>query len=422
MKRVVVTGLGFITSIGNNRAEVSESLRTGRTGIKIHPDFERIDAPAKLAGTIKGFSFPESDYESWELPPDLKIPRVQLRSLSPHGVYAHAAMREAIADAKLPPELVSQPRTGAFCASAGSMNLMYHHAYKMVHEGAHRCPPLGVAQAIAGTLNFNLCAHFGIQGASGGFTSACASSAHAFGAAVDLIRLGRQDVMFVAGAEDCDFFSILPFVSCRALTRSTDPHKHPCAFDTKRDGFVGTGGAAVLILEEEEHARARGARVYAEATGWGQSTDGFDVMAPEPNGAGLVRAMTSALEDAGIRPGQVDYINAHATSTSVGDRAEMRAIRQVFPDNPSPLISTTKSQTGHGLSLAGAMEAAFCCLALDEGFVPTSLNITELDPEAGDLRIITKPTEAQPKVIMSNSSGFGGANVALILTKPDGNK
>ncbi len=417
MKRAVVTGLGFITSIGNNRAEVSESLRTGRTGIEIHPDFERVDSLAKLAGTVKGFKFPEADYESWELPSGLNIPRVQLRSLSPHGVYAHAAMREAIADAGLPPAKISQPRTGAFCASAGSTYLMYHHADKMVREGAHRCPPLGVASAIAGTLNFNLCAHFGIQGASGGFTSACASSAHAFGAALDLIRLGRQDVMFVVGAEDCDFFSILPFLSCRALTRSTDPHKHPCAFDTKRDGFVGTGGATVLILEEEEHARARGAHVYAEATGWGQSTDGFDVMAPEPNGAGLARAMRSALEDAGVAAGQIDYINAHATSTSVGDRAEMRALKEVFA-GAAPLVSTTKSQTGHGLSLAGAMEAGFCCLALDEGFVPTSLNITDLDPEAGDLRIITRPTEARPRVVMSNSSGFGGANVALILTKP----
>ncbi len=417
MKRAVVTGLGFVTSIGNSRAEVLDSLRTGRTGIEIHPEFDRPGVPVKLAGTIKGFRFPEPSYESWEYPAGLDIPRVQLRSMSPHGVFAHAAMLEALADAALPANRISQPRTGMFCASAGSTYLAYHHVDKMLREGAQRCHPLGVASSIAGTLNFNLTAHFGIQGASGGFASACASSAHAFGAALDLIRLGRQDVMFVVGAEDGDPYSILPFASCRALTRATDPATSPCAFDTKRDGFAGTGGATVLILEEAEHARARGARVYAEATGWGQSTDGYDVMAPEPNGAGLVRAMQSALEDAGAAPGQIDYVNAHATSTSVGDRAEMRALRQVFA-KAAPLISSTKSQTGHGLSLAGAMEAGFCCLALREGFVPTSLNITDLDPEAGDLRIITKPVEAAPRVIMSNSSGFGGANVALILSHP----
>lgn len=417
MKRAVVTGLGFITSIGNGRAAVLESLRAGRTGIEIHPQFDRPDVPVKLAGTVKGFSFPEASYESWELPAGLDIPRIHLRSQSPHGVYAYAALREAITDSGLAPGLVSQPRTGMYCASAGSPYLLYSNLHKMLDDGVQRCHPLGVACSVSGTLNFNLVAQFKIQGASCGFASACASSAHAFGSALDLIRLGRQDVMFVVGAEDCDIYSILPFASARALTRATDPHVSPCAFDTRRDGFAGAGGAVVVVLEEEEHARARGARIYARADGWGQASDGFDVMAPEPNGAGLTRAMRLALEDAGIPPAQVDYVNAHATSTTVGDRAEMRALRQVFADGASPWISSTKSMTGHGLSLAGAMEAAFCALALKEGFVPVSINITDLDPEAEGLRIVTEPVEAAPQVAVSNSSGFGGANVALVLSR-----
>ena len=417
MKRAVVTGLGFITSIGHGRAEVLESLRVGRSGVEVHPQFDRPEIPVKLAGTVKGFEFPHVQPETWKLPPGVEIPRVQLRSLPPHGVFAHAAMREAIADADLSPPEVSNPRTGMFCASAGSTWLLYRNVEKMLRDGILRCPPLSVAASIAGTLNFNLTAGFKIQGASGGFVSACASSAHAFGVALDLIRLGRQDLMFVVGAEDCDLYSILPFAAARTLTRATDPALSPCAFDVKRDGFAATGGAAVLVLEEETHARNRHAPVYAEAVGWGQSTDGHDVMAPEPNGAGLVRAMRAALDDAGWQPGEVDYVNAHATSTPAGDRAELRALRRVFAaegrDGTSPAISSTKSQTGHALSMAGALETAFCCLALREGFLPGSLNITELDPEAAGLNIVPAPTPAKLKRVLSNSSGFGGANVVL---------
>ena len=421
MKRAVVTGLGFITSIGHGRAEVLESLRAGRSGVEVHPQFDRPEIPVKLAGTVKGFEFLHAQPESWKWPPGLEIPRAQLRSLPPHGVFAHAAMQEAIADAGLSPGQVASPGTGMFCASAGSTWLQHRHVEKMLREGILRCPPLSVAASIAGTLNFNLTAHFKIQGASGGFVSACASSAHAFGAALDLIRLGRQDVMFVVGAEDGDLFSLLPFASCRALTRATNPRVSPCAFDVKRDGFAGTGGAAVLVLEELAHARARGAHVYAEAAGWGQTSDGHDVMAPEPDGLGLERAMGAALADAGWQPGEVDYVNAHATSTPAGDRAELRALRRVFaadgPHRASPAISSTKSQTGHALSMAGAMEAAFCCLALREGFLPGSINITELDPEAAGLNIVMAPTSAAPARVLSNSSGFGGANVVLAFQR-----
>lgn len=417
MNRIAVTGLGFISSIGNNRLEVTESLRTQRTGIAPHPDFDRPDIPVTLAGTIEGFRFPTENPETWELPPGLEIPRKQLRSMAPHVVFAYVAMQEAIADATLLPDQVSHVRTGMFCASAGSTFLVHRHLERMERLGVLRCPPLGLPASVAGTLNFNLVPIFEILGASGGFVSACSSSAHAVGVAMDLIRLGRQDIMFVVGAEDGDLFSIVPFASCRALTKEKDPSKAPCAFDVKRNGFVGTGGATVLVLENLEHAQRRGAKIYAEAIGWGQSSDGYDVLAPEPNGEGLARAMTAALADAQLAPNEVDYLNAHATSTPAGDRAEMRAIKKVF-NGSSPLISTTKSQTGHCLSGAGALEAAITCLALDQQIIPVSLNITELDPEAEGLRIVTAPRKGAPQVAISNSSAFGGSNVVLAFRKP----
>lgn len=416
MKRAVVTGLGFITSIGNNRAEVLQSLRTQRSGIAVHPELDRPEIPAKLAGTIKGFEFPTENYETWKFPAGIEFSRQQLRSLTPHGVYAHVAMQEAIADAGLASHEVSHPRTGMMTASVGSTRMLYRSVDIMVRKGILRCHPLGLTRTIAGTLNFNLVSSFKIRGASTGFVSACSSSAHAFGYGLDLVRLGRQDVVFVVGAEDCDLFSLLPFASCRALTRGTNPAKTPCAFDVKRDGFAGTGGATVLVLEERAHAEKRGAKIYAEAAGWGQCSDGHELMAPEPEGEGLGRAMQLALADAELAPNDIDYVNAHATSTPAGDRAELRALKSVFGSGATPLISSTKSQTGHGLSLAGALEAGICCLALREGFVPVSLNITELDAEAEGLRIVTAPVTASPRRVLSNSAAFGGSNVALALT------
>jgi 3-oxoacyl-[acyl-carrier-protein] synthase-1 len=269
---------------------------------------------------------------------------------------------------------------------------------------------------VAGTLNFNIVSIFKIRGASAGLISACSSSAHAFGYATDLIRQDRQDAMFVVGAEDCDIFSILPFSGVRALTRSTDPTRSPCAFDKNRDGFAATGGSTVLFLEELEHARQRGAKIYAEALGWGQTSDGYDVVAPEPNGEGLARAMREALRDARVDPSEVDYINAHATATPLGDAAESRAIKTVFGKR-SPLVSSTKSQTGHALSGAGALEAAICSLAIREKFTPVSMNIRELDPVCEGVRIVTEPIDFAPRTVLSNSLAFGGANVALVFRR-----
>jgi len=416
-RRVVVTGLGLITSIGNNREQVLESLRKGRTGIEYFAPLERAGVPVRLAGTVKEFAFPELHSDEWTYPDAYNIPRAQLRSMSPNVVYAFCAMQQAIADAQLPPDLVSHPRTGAMCASGGSGWLTYDYLDMMLKKGPQRCNPMAMVASIAGTLNMNLVAVFGIKGASLGFSSACASSAHALGAAFDKIRANRQDIVFVAGAEECNLFSILPFVGTRALTTQTDPELHPCAFDRKRDGFVVGGGAAVLVLEELNHARSRGVSIHAEMLGWDEASDGYSVMAPEPEGDGLARAMELALDEAAISAGDVDYINAHGTSTPVGDAAEIRAIQRVFNGGKGPYVSSTKSITGHGLSLAGAMEAAFCCLALAERFTPVSEHITELDPEFASVAIVTAPIDHAPRVALTNSSGFGGTNVAAIFRR-----
>ncbi|MEY2485711.1 MAG: 3-oxoacyl-[acyl-carrier-protein] synthase [Verrucomicrobiota bacterium] len=415
LRRAVVTGLGLITSIGNSRGDVLDSLRNQRRGIEIHPELDLPEIPVKLAGTIKGFHFPTENRETWKFPEGISIPRTVLRGMSPHAVFAYAAMQEAIVDAALNEKQISDPGTGMMCASAGSTRMLYRNVDKMLKEGILRCHPLSVAASIAGTLNFNLVSAFKIRGPATGFVSACSSSAVAFGHALDLIRQDRQQVVFVAGAEDCDLFSILPFGSCRALTTGTDPTRYPCAFDVKRDGFAATGGAAALVLEELSHAQRRGAKIYAEALGWGQTSDGYDVMAPEPSGQGLQRAMQDALRDAGVDVSEIDYINAHATSTPSGDAAECRALKKVFGDKRSPLISSTKSQIGHALSMAGALEAAICSLSIRERFTPVSMNITELDPECEGLRIVTESVEHAPRTVLSNSSAFGGANVSLVL-------
>jgi 3-oxoacyl-[acyl-carrier-protein] synthase-1 len=277
---------------------------------------------------------------------------------------------------------------------------------------------MGIINGIPGSLYVNLVPAFRIRGAALGFSSACASSAHSLGEALDLIRDGRQKVVFVVGAEDCNKFNILPFAAIRALSPQEDPDLAPRAFDKRRDGFVGTGGASVLVVEEMEHAQQRAApRIYAEVTGWGQASDGHNVLAPDPSGDGLARAMKLALADAKVGPGDVDYLNAHATATEFGDRAEIEAIKKAFPDGQRPLVSSTKSLTGHGLSLAGAMESAFCCIALHEKFTPISAKITELDPMCDGVPIVSRPIDKAPTVVLNNSSGFGGANVAIVLQR-----
>ncbi len=416
MAKVFLTGLGVITSIGNDTKEVSQSLRELRHGVELYPPFAAAGIPVKVAAPVKGFDTASLDPEDWTYPARYRVRREYLRSMGPHGLYSYCAMTQAIEDAGLSAEDVSNDDTGLFGASAGSPNFLTYYVQKMHNEGVMRCSPLGIVASIAGTVQFNLVAHFKIKGASTGFASACASSSHALGYAFDEISLGRQKRMFVVGAEDGNVETILPFAGMRALSLNADPDTASRPFDRARDGFVGTGGATVLVLESEEEVQRRGVVPYCEIAGWGQASDGHNVAISHPEGTGLANALQRALKYSGVSPEAVDYINAHATSTPIGDISEGKAIRTVFgPSGSRPAISSTKALTGHGLSLAGAMETGFCALALREGFMPGSANIEHLDPEVSDLNILRETQAERPQVVINNSSGFGGANVAIVM-------
>jgi len=419
MARVFITGLGFVTSIGNDAATVAQSLREQRHGFELYPPFQKPDVPCKVVGTVKGFFTDSVDQEDWTWPEGYSIKRETIRSMAPHGLYAHCAMIQALADAQLEGEDVSHPDVGIYTASAGSPHLQHYHQERMLKQGVARCSPLGIVSSIVGTLNFNLVAAFKILGSSCGFSSACASSAHALGFAYDDIVLGRQKRMFVVGAEDGNVDSILPFAGMRTLSLQADPALASRPFDAGRDGFVGTGGGAVVVLESEAEVQRRGVQPYAEVIGWGQASDGYNVAISHPDGVGLKWAMTRALAAAGIAPEDVDYVNAHATSTLIGDVSEARALRAIFGTGAErPAVSSTKALTGHGLSLAGAMESAFCAIAMREGFMPGSAHVSQLDPACEGFNLLRATRAERPAVVMKNSSGFGGANVALLFRQP----
>jgi len=416
MRKVYITGVGFITSIGNDAISVSESLRELRHGVVQYPPFQKPEIPVKVAAPIKDFTTDTTDPEDWIFPARYSIKRELLRGMAPHGVYSYCAMLQAVEDAKLSEADYSNIHTGLYASSGGSPFLLGYYLERMRKHGVMRCPPLGIVASISGTVNFNLVSHFKIRGASTGFSSACASSAHAAALAYEEIVHGRQKRMFVVGAEDGNLESILPFAGMRALSLQTDPSIASRPFDIARDGFVGTGGATVLVLESEEEVARRGAKVYCELAGWGQASDGYNVAISHPDGEGLRVAIGNALRQAEIAPDEIDYVNAHATATPIGDISEIKALKAIFGDSPSrPAISSTKALTGHGLSLAGAMEAGFCALAIKEGFIPGSAHITNLDPACAGLNIIGATLPQRPNVVLSNSSGFGGANVALLF-------
>jgi 3-oxoacyl-[acyl-carrier-protein] synthase-1 len=416
MRKVYITGVGFITSIGNDAASVSESLRELRHGMVQYPPFQKPEIPVKVAAPIKDFTTDTTDPEDWIFPARYSIKRELLRGMAPHGVYAYCAMMQAVEDAKLGEADYSNTGTGLYAASGGSPFLLGYYLERMRKLGVMRCPPLGIVASISGTVNFNLVSHFKIRGASTGFSSACASSAHAAALAYEEIVHGRQKRMFVIGAEDGNVESILPFAGMRALSLQSDPSIASRPFDVARDGFVGTGGATVLVLECEEEVARRNAKVYCELAGWGQASDGYNVAISHPDGEGLKIAIDQALRMADVAPDEVDYVNAHATSTPIGDISEVKALKAVFGTAPGrPAISSTKALTGHGLSLAGAMEAGFCALAIKEGFIPGSAHITKLDPACAGLNIIGATLPQRPNLVLSNSSGFGGANVALVF-------
>jgi len=417
MEPVWITGMGLITSIGNDRSSVLTSLREMKHGIENPPMLQVDESPVKVAGTVKEFEVDSSDPEDWIYPQQYRVPRATLRSFSPHVLYSWCALQQAIEDAHLSEQDIQHPESGLYTSSGGSMRTIHKHFEKMDQRGVMACNPLAIVASIAGTLTFNLVAALGVRGSSTGLVSACASSGHALGTAIDEIRLGRQKRMLVVGAEDCNFESIVPFCGMRALSLETDPNQASRPFDVKRNGFVGTGGSVCLVLETQSEAERRGVTPYARFLGWGQGSDGHNVAISHPQGRGLQDAMTKALRDAQIGPNDIDYVNAHAPSTSIGDASEMKALKSVFPAPQQVKVSSTKALTGHGLSLSSIMEAAFCCLALKEGFLPGSANVTEPDPELGHLDLLQTSFEIQANRIMSNSSGFGGANVSVVFEK-----
>jgi 3-oxoacyl-(acyl-carrier-protein) synthase len=417
-RSAVITGLGFITSIGNDRTVVAGSLRTLRPGLERVEFFGNPSLPVKVAGTIKEFVTDSPSWRDWLYPPRYEFGHETLRSLPPHGLYALCAAEQAIMDATLSSGELSDGATGLYCASAGSAFLLHHNLAKMHAQRGERGNPLGLIASIAGTLNFNLAAHFGIRGAVGGFSSACSSSSHALGCALDDIRLGRQQRMLVVGAEEVCAETVLPFSAMRVLSLSSDPATASRPFDEARDGFVAAGGAACLVLEEAGSARRRGAHAYAEVAGWGQAADGHLISVSHPDGAGLAEAMRRALADAGLRPADIDYVNAHATSTVAGDRSEAKALHSVFSEaGARPRISSTKGLTGHSLSMSGVMEAAFCALALRDGFTPGNANLSRPDESCDGLDLPRSTLEAAPSLAMNNSSGFGGSNVCHVLRR-----
>jgi 3-oxoacyl-(acyl-carrier-protein) synthase len=416
--RVVISGVGFITSIGNDRATVSGNLRDLKSGIECFDFLPGIDLPVRVAGTIKGFDTSTLHWAGWRWPDGYAITKDLLRGLPPHGLHAICAVEQVIRDARLTGADLKDEETGLFCGSAGSPRLMRHYLNHMYESRGERIAPMAVVATIAGTLNFNLAAHYGIRGAVAGFVSACASTTQAIGYAYDEITLGRQRRMLVVGGEDVTFESTYSFHGMRALSRNPDPARASRPFDRDRDGFVGTGGAAALLLEEADSARSRGAPVYTEMLGWGQSADGHSVASSDPDGRGLASAMRRALAAAHVGPKDIDYVNAHATSTPVGDESEARALQTIFTAAGAyPPVSSTKALTGHSLSMAGVMETAFCALGLAEEFIPGAANLENPDPACAGLNLPRATLSPGPRLILKNSSGFGGSNVCLVLRR-----
>jgi len=416
--RVVVSGVGFVTSIGNDRAAVSASLRELRSGIERFDFMPGSELSVKVAGTIKGFDTSAPHWPGWSWPAGYTLTKDVLRGLPPHGLHAFCAVEQLISGARLTAAELTAEDTALFCASAGSPRLMRQYLNQIHESHGERIAPMSVVSTISGTLNFNLAAHYGVRGAVAGFVSACASTTQALGYAFDEITLGRQRRVLVVGGEDLSMESVYPFHGMRALSRATDPARASRPFDRDRDGFVGTGGAAALLLEEADAARERGAPIYAEMLGWGQSADGHSVAISDPDGRGLATAMRRALAAADVTPAEIDYVNAHATSTPAGDRSEALALRTVFTAaGAHPAVSSTKALTGHGLSMAGVMETAFCAVGLAEGFTPGAANLENPDPVCDGLNFPRVTLPQAPRLVLKNSSGFGGSNVCLVLRR-----
>ena len=416
MKRVVVTGMGLVSSLGLGTDAAVEAMRELRSGIVSWEPVPGAALPVKVAGVLPGFDLHAFDSSGWRWPEGLELDDSVLRGMPPHGVPAMVALAEALREAGLTREACGDGRTGLHTASAGSARLLHGRLAAMEASGWRRAHPLGVVSSVAGALGFHLTSWLGIRGESCGFVSACASSAHALGHAADAIRLGRQDRMIVVGAEDLSAESVLPFHGMGVLSLEDTAARAARPFDVRRNGFTATGGAAVLILEEESVALRRGAEPIAVLAGWGQAADGWHPAAPHPEGLGLERAMRLALADAGVSVREIGHVNAHGTGTVAGDAAEALALRRVLGGSGGAAVASTKALTGHGLSLAGAMEAVLSVLAVRHGLVPGQAHLEEALPEGEGLNFPRRTEHRSLRAVLNNSCGFGGANVVHVFT------
>jgi len=411
MRRVAVTGIGIVSSIGSTPEEVTNSLREARSGVRYAPKYAelgfrcQVEAAPKLGGAPL----------EWEG----MVDRRAARFLAPGTAYAHIAMEQAIADSGLEEPEISNERTGLIVGSGGpSTAAIIQAAQTTLEKGPKRIGPFAVPKAMSSGPSAVLSTWFKIRGINYSISSACATSAHCIGAAAEQIIMGKQDVVFAGGCEELDWSLSNLFDAMGAMSSNFNqtPETASRAYDRDRDGFVIAGGAGVVVLEELEHAKARGAKIYAEIVGYAANSDGYDMVAP--SGEGAIRCMRLAMQgmcgDGDV--GKIDYLNPHGTSTPVGDERETGAIREVFGKD-APLISSTKSLSGHSLGAAGAQEAIYCLLMMQAGFAAESANIENLDPSFEDLPILRARKDIALETVMSNSFGFGGTNAALVMRR-----
>jgi len=400
MKRVVVTGMGIVSCLGNDTSTVLDSLKNGTSGISFQEDYAEMGFRSHIAGSI-------------DIDVKAHIDRKTLRFMGDAAAYNYIAMKQAIVDSGLSDDQVSNERAGIIVGSGGASSSSLVESADILRErGLKRVGPYRVTQTMGSTTSACLATPFKIKGVNYSISSACATSAHCIGNAMELIQLGKQDVMFAGGAEELHWSMSCLFDAMGALsTKYNDtPEKASRAYDADRDGFVISGGGGCVVLEEYEYAKARGATIYAELVGYGATSDGFDMVAP--SGEGAARCMRQAI--AGI-DAPIDYINAHGTSTPVGDLAELRAIKEVFPEN-APAISSTKSLSGHSLGATGVQEAIYTLLMMKNRFICASANIETLDDAAAGMPIVTERQDnVDIKHALSNSFGFGGTNASLVF-------
>jgi 3-oxoacyl-[acyl-carrier-protein] synthase I len=407
MRRVVVTGIGIVSPIGHNADEVAASLRAGRSGIVFAPDYAANGFRCQVHGD------PAIVLED-------HVDKRLLRFMGPGAAYNYIAMEQAVADSGLAETDVSNERTGLIMGSGGPSTSNFFLAHQIVKEkgSPRKMGPFMVTRCMSSTNSACLATPFRIKGVNYSITSACSTSAHCIGNAAELIQFGKQDIVFAGGGEELDWTLSCLFDAMGAMSSKYNdtPRTASRPFDATRDGFVIAGGGGVVVLEELEHARARGARIYAELTGYGATSDGHDMVAP--SGEGGERSMRLAMATIGDR--KVDYINAHGTSTVAGDVVEVEAIRRVFGEDAMPPISSTKALTGHSLGATGVHEAIYCLLMMRDGFLTGSANIDTLDPAIRPGEILTETRAATPDTVLSNSFGFGGTNATLIFSRHHG--